>query len=182
MHVIILGAPGSGKGTQSAKMIEKYALHHLSTGDMLRAEIAAGSELGKAAKSIIDKGDLVSDEIILGMVANKVKSVTDKHVLFDGFPRTLAQAEGLDNLLAELDTGVAHVIQLEVPFDTITERMLARGRADDNETSIRNRLDVFNKQTAPLIDYYQKQGKLSVINGLGSVDEIYARIETVLDK
>lgn len=180
MHVIILGAPGSGKGTQSEKIKDKYDLFHLSTGDMLRAEIAANSELGLAAKSIMDAGNLVSDEIILGMVANKVNSLNGKHVLFDGFPRTLAQAEGLDKLLAELNTRIASVIQLDVPFDTITARMLARGREDDNAESIRNRLEVFSKQTAPLIEYYQQQGKLSVIDGLGDVDEIFARVTKAL--
>lgn len=180
MHVIILGAPGSGKGTQSEKIKDKYDLFHLSTGDMLRAEIAANSELGLAAKSIMDAGNLVSDEIILGMVANKVNSLNGKHMLFDGFPRTLAQAEGLDKLLAELNTRIASVIQLDVPFDAITARMLARGREDDNAESIRNRLEVFSKQTAPLIEYYQQQGKLSVIDGLGDVDEIFARVTKTL--
>ncbi len=180
MHVVILGAPGSGKGTQSAKMIEKYNLHHLSTGDMLRAEIEAGSELGLAAKSIMEQGNLVSDDIILGMVANKINALGSTAVLFDGFPRTVAQAEGLDKLLADLDQSVSHVIQLDVPFDEITERMLARGRADDSEDSIRNRLQVFSNQTAPLIDYYEAQDKLFKVDGLGSVDEIYQRVQEVL--
>lgn len=179
MHVIILGAPGSGKGTQSAEIIKSFALQHLSTGDMLRAEIAAGSELGMAAKTVMDKGELVSDDIILGMVAEQVKA-SDKGMLFDGFPRTTAQAEGLDKLLGELGGEISHVILLEVNNEEIVARMLARGREDDNEETIRNRLSVFDSQTAPLIDFYTAQGKLSPVLGSGSVEEITQRIHAVL--
>lgn len=179
MHVIILGAPGSGKGTQSAEIIKQFSLQHLSTGDMLRAEIAAGSELGKAAKTVIDKGELVSDDIILGMVAEQIKS-TDKGMLFDGFPRTIAQAEGLDTLLKELNSEITHVVQLDIDNEEIVERMLARGREDDNEETIRNRLSVFENQTAPLIKYYREQEKLSTVLGKGSVSDIFARIQSVL--
>ncbi len=179
MHVIILGAPGSGKGTQSAEIIKHFSLKHLSTGDMLRAEITAGTELGIAAKTVMDKGELVSDDIILGMVAEQIKS-TDKGILFDGFPRTIAQAEGLDELLSEMDSEIAHVIELEVNNDEIIERMLARGREDDNEETIRNRLEVFENQTAPLIEYYSNQSKVSTVLGSGSVDDIFSRIEKVL--
>ncbi|PIE45616.1 MAG: adenylate kinase [Gammaproteobacteria bacterium] len=179
MHVVILGAPGSGKGTQSAEIIKKFSLKHLSTGDMLRAEIAAGSELGQAAKSVMDSGNLVSDDIILGMVANQLDD-NDEGMLFDGFPRTLAQAEGLDKLLKEKNSEIKHVIQLDVDYEEIIERMLARGRADDNEATIRNRLDVYESQTAPLIDYYLKQNKLTTVLGDGSVATIFARIEKAL--
>ncbi len=179
MHVIILGAPGSGKGTQSAEIIKQFSLKHLSTGDMLRAEINAGTELGLAAKSIMDEGNLVSDDIILGMVAEQVKQ-SEKGMLFDGFPRTIAQAEGLDQLLTEMGSEISHVIELDVDNEEIVERMLARGRDDDNEDTIRNRLAVFNKQTAPLIDYYHSQNKLFTVLGSGSVEEIFARIEKVL--
>lgn len=179
MHVIILGAPGSGKGTQSEEIIKQFSLKHLSTGDMLRAEIAAGTELGIAAKTVIDKGELVCDDIILGMVATQLKS-TDKGILFDGFPRTIAQAEGLDKLLTEMDSKINHVIELDVNKEEIVERMLARGRADDNEETIRNRLEVFENQTKPLIEYYHKQNKLSTVLGSGSVAEIFARIHKVL--
>lgn len=179
MHVIILGAPGSGKGTQSAEIIKQFALQHLSTGDMLRAEIVAGSELGLAAKKVMDKGELVSDEIILDMVAEQVKK-TDKGILFDGFPRTIAQAEGLDKLLTKLEGAITHVIQLDVDNEEIVERMLARGREDDNEETIRNRLSVFENQTAPLIKYYREQNKLSTVLGSGSVEDIFARIQKVL--
>lgn len=179
MHVIILGAPGSGKGTQSAEIIKQFALKHLSTGDMLRAEIAAGSELGLAAKSVMDAGNLVSDDIILGMVAEQVKN-TDKGMLFDGFPRTTAQAEGLDALLKELGEEISYVIQLDIDNEEIVERMLARGREDDNEETIRNRLSVFENQTAPLVKYYREQNKLSTVLGSGSVEDIFARIQKVL--
>lgn len=179
MHVIILGAPGSGKGTQSAEIIKSFALQHLSTGDMLRAEIAAGTDLGIAAKTVMDKGELVGDDIILGMVAEQIKA-SDKSMLFDGFPRTIAQAEGLDKLLKTLNSEITHVIQLEVNNEEIVERMLARGREDDNEETIRNRLHVFDSQTASLINYYNEQNKLSTVVGSGDVEEISARIKRVL--
>lgn len=179
MHVIILGAPGSGKGTQSAEIIKHFALEHLSTGDMLRAEISAQTKLGMAAKSVMDAGDLVSDDIILGMVASKV-SGTDKGILFDGFPRTIAQAQGLDELLKTSGSEITHVIQLDVDNEEIVKRMLARGREDDNEDTIRNRLSVFEQQTAPLIDYYRQQNKLSTVLGSGAIEDIFARIQTVL--
>lgn len=179
MHVIILGAPGSGKGTQSAEIIKQFALQHLSTGDMLRAEISQGTELGLAAKAVMDKGELVSDDIILGMVAEQVKN-SDKGMLFDGFPRTIAQAEGLDKLLSELGGNITHVVQLDVDNEEIVTRMLARGREDDNEETIRNRLSVFDNQTAPLIDYYRDQNKLSTVLGSGSVEDIFARIQKIL--
>lgn len=179
MHVIILGAPGSGKGTQSAEIIKQFNLKHLSTGDMLRAEIEVGTELGLAAKTVMDKGELVSDDIILGMVAEQVKA-SEKGMLFDGFPRTIAQAQGLDKLLTELGGKISHVIQLTVDNEEIIQRMLARGREDDNEETIRNRLAVFDNQTAPLIDYYRQQDKLSAVLGSGTVEEIFARIQTLL--
>ncbi len=179
MHVIILGAPGAGKGTQSAEIVKQFDLQHLSTGDMLRAEIAAGSELGLAAKTVMDKGELVSDEIILGMVAEQIKN-SKKGMLFDGFPRTAVQAEGLDELLASLGSEISHVILLDIDNDEIVKRMLARGREDDNEETIRNRLAVFDNQTAPLIHYYQSQDKLATVLGSGTVEEIFARIHKVL--
>lgn len=179
MHVIILGAPGAGKGTQSAEIIKQFELQHLSTGDMLRAEIAAGTELGIAAKTVMDKGELVSDDIILGMVETQIKN-SDKGMLFDGFPRTTVQAEGLDKLLQSLNSEISHVVLLDVDNEEIVERMLARGREDDNEETIRNRLTVFDNQTAPLIDYYREQDKLATVLGSGSVDDIFARINKVL--
>lgn len=178
MNIIILGAPGAGKGTQSEFLIQTFALEHLSTGDMLRAEIAAGSDLGKQAKSIMDAGDLVSDEIVIGMIRNRL---TDKGMLFDGFPRTLAQAEALDALLQENNMQVDHVLLLEVENNEIIERMLARGRTDDNEEAIRNRLKVYDKQTSPLVDYYRKQDKLLRVCGVGDVQEISRQIRKLIE-
>lgn len=178
MNLIILGAPGSGKGTQSAELINRYHLTHLSTGDMLRAEIAAGSELGLAAKAIMDKGELVSDDIVIGMIANRLN---DKGALFDGFPRTIAQADALDALLAQNGRRIDAVIYLDVDNEEIVKRMLARGRADDNEATIRNRLSVFEAQTKPLVEHYRNQGKLRHIPGTGAVEAIAGRIRDALD-
>ena len=177
MNIILLGAPGSGKGTQAAFLIEKHGLTHLSTGDMLRAEIAAGSDLGKQAKAIMENGQLVSDEIVIAMIAARL---SDKGALFDGFPRTIAQAEALDKLLAGRGSQIDAVIELQVGNEEIVQRMLARGRSDDNEATIRQRLAVFEAQTKPLIDYYQKQGKLRSIDGSGELAAISARIEGAL--
>ena len=177
MNIILLGAPGSGKGTQATFLIEKHGLTHLSTGDMLRAEIAAGSDLGKQAKAIMENGQLVSDEIVIAMIAARL---SDKGALFDGFPRTIAQAEALDKLLAGRGSQIDAVIELQVGNEEIVQRMLARGRSDDNETTIRQRLAVFEAQTKPLIDYYQKQGKLRSVDGSGELAAISARIEAAL--
>ena len=177
MNIILLGAPGSGKGTQAAFLIEKHGLTHLSTGDMLRAEIAAGSDLGKQAKAIMENGQLVSDEIVIAMIAARL---SDKGALCDGFPRTIAQAEALDKLLAGRGSQIDAVIELQVGNEEIVQRMLARGRSDDNEATIRQRLAVFEAQTKPLIDYYQKQGKLRSIDGSGELAAIRARIEAAL--
>mgnify|MGYP000848528655 FL=1 len=177
MNIILLGAPGSGKGTQAAFLIEKHGLTHLSTGDMLRAEIAAGSDLGKQAKAIMENGQLVSDDIVIAMIAARL---SEKGALFDGFPRTIAQAEALDKLLAGRGSQIDAVIELQVGNEEIVQRMLARGRSDDNEATIRQRLAVFEAQTKPLINYYQKQGKLRSIDGSGELAAISARIEAAL--
>lgn len=177
MNLIILGAPGSGKGTQSAELINRYYLTHLSTGDMLRAEIAAGSELGLAAKAIMDAGELVSDDIVIGMIANRLSA---QGALFDGFPRTIAQADALDALLAQNGQQIDAVLYLDVDNEEIVKRMLARGRADDNEATIRNRLAVFEQQTKPLAEHYAKQGKLHHIAGTGEVAAITARLVDVI--
>lgn len=177
MNLILLGAPGSGKGTQAEQLINKHHLTHLSTGDMLRAEIAAQSELGLAAKKIMDAGDLVSDDIVIGMIEKRLNA---NGALFDGFPRTITQAEALDKLLAAKGQQIDHAVFLDVNNEEIVQRMLARGRADDNETTIRNRLSVFEAQTKPLIDYYQAQNKLRRIDGQGNVADITARIESVI--
>ena len=178
MNIIFLGAPGSGKGTQAAFLIEKFNLTHLSTGDMLRAEIAQQSQLGIKAKEIMDKGELVSDEIVISMIE---KRLTENGALFDGFPRTIAQAEALDNLLSQKGQQIDAVIYLKVAEEELLTRMLARGRADDNEETIKNRLIVYKNQTQPLIEFYQKQGKLKTIEGTGkTIEETTSKIFAVL--
>ncbi len=182
MRIVLLGAPGSGKGTQGEKIVEKYGVAHISTGEVLRAEVAAGTELGRKAKSIMDAGELVSDEIILAIAKERISSANKgKGFMLDGFPRTLAQAEGLDSMLAELGMSLDAVVLLQVDHDEVLNRLLARKRADDSEETISKRLEVYEAQTAPLIIYYRNQGKLRPVEGVGAVDEIFARIESVLD-
>lgn len=177
MNVILLGAPGSGKGTQSAQLIKQHDLQHLATGDMLRAEIAAGSELGKRAQSVMNAGELVCDDIVIAMIA---KRLDGNGALLDGFPRTLTQAQALDKLLGDKGERINYAILLEVEHEEIIERMRARGREDDNQETIRNRLSVFIRQTKPLIQYYENQGKLRRIDGSGDVAAITARIERAI--
>lgn len=177
MNVVILGAPGSGKGTQSEFIVKNHGLNHLSTGDLLRAEIAAASDLGLQAKAIMDAGELVSDDIVIGMIA---KRLDGSGALFDGFPRTIAQAEALDKLLAAKGQQIDVAIELQVDDEEIVKRLLARGRSDDNEETIRNRLAVFNQQTAPLINYYRSRGKLKSVHGQGVLEEISQRIDAAL--
>ncbi len=179
MHIIILGGPGSGKGTQSEKIIKSFSLKHLSTGDMLRDEIYRQTDLGQKAKIVIDKGNLVSNEIILEMVANKLKQI-DKGILFDGFPRTIAQAEGLDELLAKNSSSIRGVILLKVNNEELVKRMRGGGRTNDNEETIYNRVSVFESETKPLIEFYQQQNKLIEIDGMGTIDDIFSRIEAEL--
>ncbi len=180
MRIVLLGAPGSGKGTQAENIVARYAVTHLSTGDLLRAEVAAGSELGLKAKAIMESGGLVSDEIVLDMIEERLGKL-DGGFLLDGFPRTLAQAEALDALLARLGRPLDVVVFFDVAFDEITQRLLSRGRADDNEDIIRKRLAVYEEQTAPLIAYYESTGRLRTVQGVGAIDEISRRIAAVLD-
>ncbi len=182
MNIVLLGAPGSGKGTQGEKIVANYGLCHISTGDVLRGEVAAGTPLGLEAKKIMDAGDLVSDEIVLGMVRDRLGK-PDVHAGFmlDGFPRTLAQAEGLDELLDSLGKPLSGVLFFDVDYEEIMTRLLARKRADDNEETIRKRLGVYEAQTAPLIAHYRAQGKLRQVEGVGDLDEIFDRITAELD-
>lgn len=175
MRIVLLGAPGSGKGTQAANLVEKYGITHLSTGDMLRSEVNAGTELGLEAKKIMEAGQLVSDDIVLGMIKSNIENL-DGGFLLDGFPRNLNQAEDLDSLLQEMDTPVDKVIYFDVPFEIIKERLLSRGRSDDNAETIDKRRKVYESETTPLINYYTKQGKLVTIEGVGDVNEISQRI------
>lgn len=182
LNLVIFGAPGSGKGTQSAKLIDEYSLYHISTGEVLRREIEAGTDLGKLADSYISKGNLIPDELMIRIL----DGILERHlgdregVVFDGFPRTVPQAEALASLLAKHGTELHAVVGLEVPEDELVDRMLRRGaetgRADDNIDTIKNRLDVYHSQTAPLRDYYKNEGRYIPIQGHGVVDEIFADI------
>jgi adenylate kinase len=181
LNLVLFGPPGSGKGTQSCHLIEKYQLEHLSTGDILRAEIANKTQLGLKAKAIMDRGELVSDEIVIGMIENKLLANQDAGgFIFDGFPRTVAQAEALDILLRGMGQEISMMISLEVEKDELVKRLLKRGeesgRADDNLETIENRIAVYHKQTTPVAEYYKKQGKLRPVKGTGSIEEIFASI------
>ena len=187
LNIVIFGAPGSGKGTQSARIVEKYGLNHISTGDVLRGEIKNGTELGKTAKEYIDKGQLLPDALIVDMLASVLDGFKEsKGVIFDGFPRTIAQAEALKAMLNERNQEVSVMLDLEVPEDELMTRLIKRGqesgRADDNEETIKKRLVVYHSQTAPLIDWYKNDGKYQHINGLGSMEAIFAEISTAVDK
>ncbi|HXH04716.1 MAG TPA: adenylate kinase [Candidatus Competibacteraceae bacterium] len=182
MRVVLLGAPGSGKGTQAENIVKRYGIIHISTGDLLRAEVAAGTPLGLKAKAIMEAGALVSDDIVLGMIEGRLSGdAASKGFLLDGFPRTLAQAEGLDGLLNRLGQPLDAVLFFDVDYGEIMQRLLARKRADDSEETIRKRLQVYEEQTAPLIDYYKAKGNLRTVKGVGAIDEIAERIAHILD-
>ena len=212
MRLVFMGAPGSGKGTQARRLMEAYASPQISTGDLLRAAVAAGTALGKKAKAAMDAGQLVADDIVVGMIRERLGQKDTKFgFIFDGFPRSLAQAASLDKMLAELGQPLNKAILLDVNFDNLIKRLTGRRtckvcghlynvhfnppkkqglcdidggelvqRADDNEETITKRLKVYQEQTAPLVDYYKKQNKFVSIDGEGSMDEIFRRIEKVL--
>ena len=187
-NIVIFGAPGSGKGTQSDKIIDKYHLFHISTGDVLRDNMRRGTELGKVAKGYIDQGQLVPDELIIDLLAQVLDENKDKTadgVIFDGYPRTIPQAEALEQLLADRGTRIDAVVGLEVPDEELIKRILLRGqlsgRADDNEETARKRLEVYYNQTSPLKAYYEEQGKYLAINGMGTIDGIFDQIRKELD-
>ena len=185
-NLVIFGAPGSGKGTQSDLLVAKYGFRHISTGDVLRAEIKQGTELGRTAQQFIDKGQLIPDELMIEILASVYDSLCPcQGVIFDGFPRTIPQAEALKNMLAQRGTEVSAVLQLEVPEEMLTERLLNRGktsgRADDNAETIRKRLEVYHSQTAPLAAWYAAEGKLHAIKGYGALEEINAALCGVID-
>ena len=187
LNIVIFGAPGSGKGTQSERIVEKYGINHISTGDVLRAEIKNGTELGKTAKGYIDQGQLIPDELMIDILASVFDSFKDsKGVIFDGFPRTIGQAEALKKMLAERGQDVSVMVDLEVPEDELMVRLIKRGkdsgRADDNEETIKKRLHVYHSQTAPLIDWYKNEKKYQHINGLGTMEGIFAEICEAIDK
>jgi adenylate kinase len=186
-NLILFGPPGSGKGTQSEKLIEKYGLIHLSTGDLLRKEMKAGTPLGNEAKSLIEKGQLVPDEVVVGMISSALDANPGaKGFLFDGFPRTIAQAEALDNLLELKRTSIGAVLFLMVNEDELIKRLVGRaqtsGRLDDADPEIqRNRQSVYKNETLPVAGYYQNQDKVSRIEGEGSIDDIFGRLCGVID-
>lgn len=186
-NIVIFGAPGSGKGTQSDLLIEKYGLEHISTGDVLRAEIKNGTELGKTAKGYIDNGQLIPDELMIDILASVYDSFGREHkgVIFDGFPRTIPQAEALKKMLEERGDKVAAMLELDVPEDELMTRLIKRGqesgRADDNEETIKKRLVVYHSQTQPLIEWYKKEGLHHHINGLGTLERIFGDIQKVID-
>ena len=185
-NLVIFGAPGSGKGTQSDLLVAKYGFRHISTGDVLRAEIKQGTELGRTAQQFIDKGQLIPDELMIEILASVYDSLCPcEGVIFDGFPRTIPQAEALKKMLAQRGTEVSAVLQLEVPEEMLTERLLNRGktsgRADDNAETIRKRLEVYHSQTAPLAAWYTAEGKLHAIKGYGALEEINAALCEAID-
>ena len=186
LNIVIFGAPGSGKGTYSARIKETFNLEHISTGDVLRAEIKNGTELGKTAKEYIDSGQLIPDELMTGILGNVYDNLPAgcKGVILDGFPRTIAQAEALDKMLQERGEKVSTVIGLEVEDAELIQRIIARGktsgRADDNEDTAKKRLDTYYSQTLPLKDFYVAQGKYAKICGMGDIDAIYADISKAI--
>jgi len=189
LNIVIFGAPGSGKGTQSENLIETYKLFHISTGDVLRDHIKRGTELGKTAKQFIDQGQLIPDELMIDILAQVIddnKDAAVNGVIFDGFPRTIAQAEALETLLNERGTSVSAVIGLEVPEEELIDRLVKRGqmsgRSDDNEETIKKRLAVYHNQTSPLQEFYKEKELYKAIKGTGTIEGIFADIKNAIDK
>lgn len=187
VNLILFGPPGSGKGTQALRLVKKYNLVHISTGDLFRYEMSHNTPLGLKAKEFIAKGELVPDEVTIGMLRNKVESHPEASgFIFDGFPRTIPQAQALDHLMEEEGTTIHLLIALQVDDEEIVHRIKLRGvssgRADDSdEQIIRNRIVVYNTETAPVFDFYAEQGKSHSVNGIGSIDEIFDRLCNVID-
>ncbi len=187
LNIVLFGPPGAGKGTQSEKLIAKYALVHISTGDLFRKHLSEGTELGQLAKKYMDEGNLVPDSVVIGMVDDKLKSLGQAAgVIFDGFPRTVPQAAALDQLLNEKGTPISGMIALNVEeeelFKRIKERGKTSGRADDqDDDKVRNRIKVYNEETLPVANYYQDQGKFREINGIGQIEDIFTDICSEID-
>lgn len=186
-HLILFGAPGSGKGTQSALIAKTYQLKHLSTGDMLRAEIANHSPLGQIAENYIAQGKLLPDELMIDMLKDTLQRLDPKMkgLILDGFPRTVAQAEALDQLVAELHQQIAMLIEISVEPSELINRLVSRGklegRSDDNPETIAHRLEVYHQQTEPVIEFYKQSGKYFHVDGNGTIDQIFSRIRAILD-
>ena len=183
VHLVILGRQGSGKGTQAARLVEAYRPIHVSTGDMLRAAVAAGTELGLQARALMDAGDLVGDDLINGIVSERLAQpdVAENGFLLDGYPRTPDQAAAMEVFLVEAGTPLDAAVNLDVPVDEVTARMLARGRADDTEEAIRRRLALYESETAPLLAWFADRGLLDVVDGLGDVNVVFGRLADVID-
>ena len=188
LNLVLFGPPGAGKGTQSQKLIAKYHLQHLSTGDLLRAQIAEGTPLGLQAKKLMDEGQLVPDEVVIGMIDNALEKHKDAAgFIFDGFPRTVTQAESLDQLLAQHGTGVSCMVALEVGEEELVKRLLERGKTsgrpdDQDESKIRHRMRVYNTETAQVAGHYAGQGKFHSLNGIGEIDRIFGQVSDLIDR
>jgi adenylate kinase len=185
MRIVLLGAPGSGKGTQAALLVQQLDLPHISSGELLRAAVKAGTLLGRKAKTVIDRGDLVSDEIMLGLIEERLSANDAKNgFILDGYPRNLAQAEALDDLLERLGQPVDEALQIDVDVEMLVARIARRaaeeGRSDDSEEVVRKRMQVYAEQTAPVVDHYAGKGLLSRVLGDGSIEEVFQRIRGVL--
>ena len=178
-RLLFVGPPGAGKGTQAERLAASHGLLHLSTGDLLRAEVKAGSDLGKEAEAVMNRGELVSDELVLAIVRSRLQNHSGGWLL-DGFPRNLAQAEALDALLSELNQPLQSVLLMELDDEELVQRLLARGRADDNEEVIRHRLSVYREQTAPLINHYEQRGQLKRVLSTGTIEAVAQQINAAL--
>ena len=185
MRIVLLGAPGSGKGTQATLMAKELGIPHISTGVLLRAAVAAGSDLGKKAKKVMDRGELVSDDIVLGLIEERLGAAdARKGFILDGYPRNLGQAKSLDGLLKRMGRPVEEALQIDVDQELLVKRIAARaakeGRSDDTEETVRNRMQVYAEQTAPVVGYYERKGVLTRVLGEGTIDEVFQRIMAIL--